>query len=126
MALLARRLLQAMSLETYQEGPNSTFTHLGNTYPLDPFLVAANDLPTEHVPMREVVWVLEHGTADPQRVAEADLKVPALAVEDPKWGLVVIDGFHRLTKAKRQGKSAFAIKRVPPEWFGKIAPIDAS
>lgn len=36
MALLARRLLQAMSLETYQEGPNSTFTHLGNTYPSIP------------------------------------------------------------------------------------------
>lgn len=109
----------------YQEGSGSTFTHNGKEYPLDPFLKRAAKLPIKQVPMDRLLWNLDHGTPDPERVAKADTSVPILYTIDPKWGYTVIDGFHRLAKAVTVEKRRYLSGReIPKSWFLEISMED--
>lgn len=101
---------------SYQE-PDSTFTHNGKTYDLNPILRKANALPVVSIPVSKLEWVLEHSTPDPDRVSAADISVPVLVVDDPQFGHTAIDGLHRLTKAIDQGKSHIPARMVPMEWL---------
>lgn len=124
MSLLAQRALRDLALESYTEGPDSLFTHVGATYHLDPFLIRAESLPVENVPMSEVSWIIKYSDPEPSRIKAADIAVPSLATEHPQFGLVVFDGLHRLVKAYSKGKKTFLIKRVPAEWFEQVPPVD--
>ena len=101
----------------YQEGPESTFTHKGKVYQLDPFLREAETLPTVKVEVSRLAWVSKYAQPDPERVRVADLKVPILFTVDREYGYVVIDGFHRLTKAIKQGLKELPGKEIPEAWF---------
>lgn len=105
--------------ESYREGDDSKFTHNGKTYQLDPFLKRSEDISPEYVPINKVDWIIKYTSPDPVRVKNANIDVPALAVNDPKWGLVVIDGLHRLVKSKELGKKSFLVKILPNEWFNE-------
>lgn len=108
----------------YQEGKDSTFTHNGKTWPLDPFLKRAAKLPVRQIPLDRLKWNLQYGTADPDRVAKADLSVPILFTVDPKWGYTVVDGFHRLTKAFADPhRRSIPGREIPQAWFKEIGQV---
>lgn len=109
----------------YQEGKDSTFTHNGKTWPLDPFLKRAAKLPVRQIPLDRLKWNLDYGTPDPVRVANADTSVPILFTVDPKWGYTVVDGFHRLTKAcTERHRRSIPGREIPQSWFLEISMED--
>jgi GNAT superfamily N-acetyltransferase len=108
---------------TYQEGKYSTFTHNGKEYPLDPFLKRAEKLHAKSVSMAKLEWNVQTAQPDPKRVATADINYPILYTIDPKWGYVVVDGLHRLTKAYQMGKRSIMGKEIPQEWFDEIGTV---
>lgn len=101
--------------ELYQEEPGGYFTHDGVNYDLNALLRRAENLPVQEFRVSDLDWVLSQD-ADPERVAHADLGVPILVA---KWRdkLVVLDGYHRLTRAKREGRERIPGKFVPSEWL---------
>lgn len=107
----------------YREGPDSTFTSNGRTWPLDPFLKRSESLPIVPVPVKDLQWVLDHSHPDPHRVRAADVRVPILYTRDPKWGLVAIDGLHRLQKAVQQRLKFLPGREIPPEWFDEFPQV---
>ena len=109
----------------YQEGAGSTFTHNGKEYPLDPFLKRAAKLPVKQVPMDRLMWNLDYGTPDPERVAKADTSVPMLYTIDPRWGYTIIDGFHRLAKGVQEHKRYLPGREIPKSWFLEISMEEA-
>lgn len=108
---------------TYQEGKDSTFTHNGKEYYIDPFLKRAEHLPVKSVPMSRLEWNVLDCKPDPERVKTADINYPILYTIDPKWGYVVVDGLHRLTKAYQMGKQSIKGKEIPQKWFDEIGTI---
>lgn len=95
----------------YEEGPDSTFTHKGKDYSVDQVLKVAAGSPVEDVPVRELDWILQHGRPDPKRIAVANLDHPVVTT---MWEgkRVVVDGFHRLTKAKLRGLETIKARHV--------------
>lgn len=108
---------------SYQEGKGSTFTHDGVEYPLDPFLARAAKLPVKQVRISDMKWNLDGMNLDAERVRRADTGVPILFTVDPQWGVVVIDGTHRLAKAIQQGKYSIPGREIPKEWFDEIGKV---
>lgn len=85
----------------YREG--GTFTHDGTEYELNAALAQTdNKRPKQHR-VRDLEWVLAHDKADPGRVQRADTNAPVLIAPDRYGRPTVVDGLHRLTKAKQQG-----------------------
>lgn len=109
------KLELGIGLEVYQEF-ESTFTHDGKEYELNPILAKAEKLPVKSLPVSLLKWVTQYGEADPKRVAKADLNVPVLVVI---WQgkYTVIDGFHRLTRAIQEGLHQIPAKLVPTSWL---------
>lgn len=120
---LIKKLLRDLPRDNYAEGPESTFTHLGKQYLLDDFITRAIKLPIVQVPINKLKWNLTYATPDPKRVAAADTTTPILFTIDPKWGYVVIDGTHRLTKAIREHRSFILGRQIPQSWFNDIPSI---
>ena len=88
-------------LAVYQEG--GSFTHDGKRYDLDKALrVGATKKPTMYA-VKDLEWVLAHDSPDPKRVKSADLASPVLIAADKKGRPTVVDGLHRLAKAKAKG-----------------------
>lgn len=117
-------------MSIYQEGKDSTFTHNGKTWPLDPFLARAAKLPVKKVPADRLRWNLDlAGPADSatvERIRKADTSIPILYTIDPKWGYVVVDGWHRLNKVLLvEHKNAVLGKEIPQSWFKEISPVSA-
>lgn len=105
------------ALEGYRE-PDSTFSCGGKLYNLTTMLEDTNKLPTIKIPVSKLDWMIEHGDPDEVRVDEADLSAPCL-VTHWEGKLAVIDGFHRLTKAVRQGKRELPCKMVSDKIMAK-------
>lgn len=85
----------------YREG--GSFTHDGTEYVLNDALAQTDGKrPTQHR-VRDLEWVLAHDKADPSRVRRADTSAPVLIAPDRRGRPTVVDGLHRLTKAKQQG-----------------------
>jgi hypothetical protein len=87
------------SSHQYKEGPDSTATHNGKEYQLDVLFKLAHDRPPVDVPIDKLKWVLPYADIDFDRLMKADVSVPVLVYNDRKYGLTVIDGAHRLSKA---------------------------
>lgn len=107
----------------YQEGKDSTFTHDGATYPLDPFLARAKELKVYQIRVKDLKWNLDGMQLDAERVRKADTSVPILFTVHPKYGYVIIDGTHRLAKAVQQGKYSIPGREIPASWFEEIGTI---
>jgi hypothetical protein len=89
-------------LKVYQEAKDSTVTHDGKVYSLNVLFKLTADRPIKQYKTNELSWVLKYTSVNPQRIDKADLTIPILVVDDPRHGLVAIDGAHRLTKAVRE------------------------
>ena len=89
------------SNQVYQEGSDSTALHDGKLYQLDTLFKLTKDRKVTLIPIAKLTWVLKYSTIDERRVKTADLNAPLLVYHDKKYGLTVIDGVHRLTKALR-------------------------
>lgn len=97
--------------ELYQEEKDSSFTHDGKEYNLNKILRATEDSEIDTKDVDDLKWLLDDELADKDRVARADLSVPILITRwKDKW--VTVDGFHRLTKAVKQGKKTLKVKIV--------------
>ncbi len=95
--------LETIGSEIYQENKDSTATHNKKLYNLNILFKLAHDRTPIQILIDELVWVLPYTTTFKKRVDDADLTKPILVFKDPKYGLTVIDGAHRLTKAHGLG-----------------------
>ncbi len=93
--------------ESYQEGPSSTVTHQKKEYQIDKILTLVKSEPIIQIEVNKLNWILKYGTPDPARMEKADYKYPLLVTEE-NGKYFVIDGFHRLAKANREG-----VKKLP-------------
>lgn len=90
----------------YQE-EGSTFSHQGKEYDLNTLFRLTQDRKPVKLELSKLTWILEYGEPDEDRVKAADTSVPILVVHSGNT-YYEIDGFHRLTKAKREG-----LKTIP-------------
>lgn len=97
--------------EFYQEEKDSTFTHNGVEYDLNKVLRLTKDTPIIDVDVQDLMWILDHDTPDVQRVQRADISKPILVVNQD-GEKVVVDGLHRLAKAKRKQVKQLPVKIV--------------
>ena len=90
----------------YSEG--GSFTHDGDTYGLDKVFSDNKDTPEEDFDVEDLAWVLKHDTPDPERQAAADYTKPILVASNKQGLATVVDGLHRLAKAREDG-----VKKIP-------------
>ena len=88
-----------MNQKPYREGGDSTATHNGKRYRLDTLFEIVQNRSVVMIEVSKLTWVLEYTEVDQDRVVKADTGVPVMVYCDPEYGLTVIDGAHRLTKA---------------------------
>ena len=91
--------------ESYREGKDSTVTHNKKKYSIDKLLeqIEKNKTVPTTFSVSELEWVLAYDTPDPKRVESADTAVPGI-VTYLNHRPVIIDGLHRLQKAKQENK----------------------
>lgn len=95
----------------YREGPDSTATHDGKLYQLDTIFKLSALVPIKEFPIKELAWVLDYDTPNPERVEIADITAPIIVTPwEDKW--VVIDGLHRLAKALELGLPTLPAKII--------------
>lgn len=94
----------------------NTFTHAGKDYDLTPIQVKAKNLKSEPFKVSDLEWILPFDKADEARVKSADISNP-IFVTKYKDVYAVIDGYHRLTKAKRNNLKEIPAKVIPKEWL---------
>jgi len=99
----AARVIAEIDKTAYAEEAGSSFTHDGRRYSVNAALAAVAGKPTVQVPVAELIWVLKHATPDPVRVRAADTATPVL-IASHGHRLVVVDGLHRLEKARQEGQ----------------------
>lgn len=100
--------------EFYQEQKGSSFTHDDKEYDLNGLLVFSENLPDLTFSVDKLTWILEFDSASQDRVASADLNAPIMVtVWESKF--TVIDGLHRLTKAKNEKQKFIIGKYIPVE-----------
>jgi hypothetical protein len=99
------------NLAPYSEGPDSTFTHDGNKYSVDDAIAQSKLSKTVKVPVSELDWALEGAKVYPERLEQANIRQPVL-ITDWQGKKVVIDGTHRLYKAKSQSVEVLPTRYV--------------
>lgn len=92
----------------YEEGFESTASSEGKEYRLDILFRIVQYRKRTVFKVKDLIWVLPHTTVDEDRVQAADVAMPILVYRSKKYGLVTLDGAHRLTKANREGKESIA------------------
>ena len=95
----------------YREGANSTFTHDGKEYSVDKVLKAVEKQTPANKKIADLEWIIQHGTPDEQRVKNADPSVPII-VTPYKNSYAVVDGYHRLVKAKQMKLEEIPTKTI--------------
>ena len=93
----------------YLEEPGSTFTHDKREYDLRAMLRRVGSKPTRNVKVRDLAWIMKYATPFAKRVRAADIAAPII-VTRWKGKLVVLDGLHRLAKARNQGITVLPAK----------------
>lgn len=96
----------AVTLEEYSEGNDSTFTHHGVEYGIDKLHAVLKEekvSPNTVFKVEDLKWILDHGVSEPNRVNNADTSTPIIVTKESNT-LYVIDGFHRLSRAVKDGK----------------------
>ena len=103
--------------EIYQED-DSIFASDGKKYDLNLLFKLANDKQPENFKISDLDWVLKYDTPRQERVSKANTSIPIL-VTKRKNDLLVIDGLHRLAKAKANGKKTISGKMISQSEFEK-------
>lgn len=94
------RLNKLAMSEVYQEEVDSSVTHQGFTYKLNPLLRLGAMQPTDYLHVSAMAWFLtpeRRATLEPRRIAKADLKAPLLVMRHHNK-IIPLDGIHRLAK----------------------------
>lgn len=95
----------------YKEGPQSTVTHGKHEYLVDDLIEI--DRPVKSIKVSSLDWVLKYTTTHEDRIEKADLSIPVIVLDvGGKYGLVVLDGAHRLAKAVSEGKKEIMAKVI--------------
>lgn len=100
-------------MEQYREGPKSTVTHQCHDYNVDDLLDVVATHRLVQIPLSKVEWILEETQVEPERVESADIDYPIIVLHQRNQ-YIVLDGAHRLTKAKRLGEKTIAAKVIVP------------
>ena len=95
----------------YQEPGKSQVTHEGRKYDLNAVLRMA-DQQTQMRNVDELAQLLENAKVDPERVDKVDITAPLLVTKDRKGQDAVLDGMHRLAKAKQLGLTKVPVNEV--------------
>ena len=109
-------------MENYREGESSTFTHNGKNYSIDKLLqeIEKAHLKPKTFQVSELEWVLQFDQPDPDRVKRADTSTPGIvAYHDNKP--VLVDGLHRLTKAKQENERTLTAYVVTDKMLEKAS-----
>lgn len=107
----------------YNEGVESTFTHNGKLYYIDDLLTIARCSKSELIKVNELSWILEYTCTNAERINNADLSVPIIIVSTEQWGLVVLDGVHRLSLAIKNNIDCIQCKLINEKQFNNLSCI---
>lgn len=91
----------------YKEGKDSTFTHFGKEHYVDDLIALTKGMKTTPIEVKKLDWIFDDGDPDQARVDQASLSFPIIVTKDDVDGemkYIVVDGTHRLAKAKQQHK----------------------
>lgn len=106
-------LIKGLYNKKYIEGKNSTTIHNGKVYLVDDIIKAAQDLKLTEVPIKDLEWFLE----PPKWLSEdTKLRMNAVTLDYPpivtevSEGLVSLDGYHRILKARSLGFEYIEVK----------------
>jgi hypothetical protein len=93
------------------EAPDDTFTHDSLIYDLSKVRVLVRPDKAFLLPIKELLWVLNHDTPDEDRIFHAKFRYPLLVTKwRGKW--TVVDGLHRLERYRRKGITVIPVKNV--------------
>jgi hypothetical protein len=112
----------SLLLEFYREF-GGTFTHDGEEYDLSALFMMIDHAPTFNIAVDRLEWMLawpgSWDETDEERVDNADLSAPILVTEY-QGELAIIDGFHRLVKAVRDGVQTLPAHYVSHNMLEKV------
>lgn len=111
---------------SYKEGEDSTFTHFGKEYSVDELISLTAKKSVKSLEISRLEWVFDYSTPDEERVEEADLYHPIIVTKDIVDGkelYIVLDGLHRLAKAKRLGKKYINCFIIPKDEIKNLREI---
>lgn len=125
-----RFALETAKIDNYLKSPLKgkytevgSLTHDGIIYDINAVFAIAETKATTRLPLSKLDWVLEYDKPTPSRVAAADTDVPVIVAFDKTGRYTVIDGLHRLAKAKEKGLSSLPIKFIEKNELRKALPI---
>lgn len=107
----------------YIEGNESTFTHDGKIFLVDDLLRLSETLESTLLEVNVLSWILEYTSTDVFRVHKSDITIPIIVLSTSKWGYVVLDGAHRLTKSINEKLSTIHCKVLNENEFSKLSCI---
>lgn len=103
--------------ELYQEEKDSTVTHAGIEYSVNKLLADSEDSEVSDIEVSKLEWIIDGDKpVDSQgntltRMKDADITKPILITKwKGKW--VVLDGIHRLLKAKDEKIATLPCKKI--------------
>lgn len=110
--------------EMYQEERGSTFVHDGKTYDINKLLKLSDILKPEQYRVSDMTWILNYDVPEPNTYDKININFPLLITMwfDPEagaWRHAVIDGLHRLNKAREGRVSHLYGKMIPAEMLVK-------
>lgn len=110
----------------YREGPDSTFTHMSNTYRVDDLIDAVEHHVEFSIECCELEWIFStpENRPDPRRVAAADTTVPIIITQMVGGYFVVLDGLHRLAKSVVMGSPRIRVKFVPEHIVRRLKSVE--
>ena len=110
--------------EMYQEERGSNFVHDGNTYDINKLFKLTDMIEPEQYRISDMIWILNYDVPEPSTYENININMPLLITmwfdgSVGAWRHVVIDGLHRLNKAREGGVSHLFCKMIPSEMMAK-------
>ncbi len=94
-------------MKLLREITTNTFTHNGEEYSLTKLNKLVKGSKVDSIKLKDLEWIFKYDNPlidTPERIKTANINVPIL-VTMSQGKLVVLDGLHRLGKAKIEGKN---------------------
>ena len=103
-------------LNEYQEEKNSTFKDNGTLYNLNKVFDIVENTSSKRVNIHKLEWIIPNHIPklDIKRAKSVDTSIPLIVVET-KEGLLIVDGYHRLLKAREKGLTYLPVKYITRE-----------
>lgn len=96
----------------YQEGNDDTFSSNGDNYNINKIFEIADKKPVKNVKVSDLTKNHNPDVLDKNRIDSADINTPIIVFDDPKYGMVIADGAHRLEKAIQLGRTTIKSKII--------------